>query len=97
VAKIPGKLVDAAGRPVAGAVIELVSREGIRGGARTEADGTFTASVRVTGEHQVFVMAADDRYDFRDPDFVEAHKSDFPAVSVAEGANRPLLLRLPAK
>jgi hypothetical protein len=84
VAKIPGKLVDAAGRPV--------------GGTRTEPDGTFTAIARISGEHQVFVVLGDDRNDsLNDPDFIEAHASDFPKMMVAEGENPPLLLRLPAK
>lgn len=94
----PGKLVDAAGRPAAGFSIWLLSREGLRGGARTNEDGTFTASTLTSGVYQVFILPADDRSDsLHDADFLDAHGSDFPTVMVAEGANPPLLLRMPAK
>jgi hypothetical protein len=62
--------------------------------AQTDTDGTFTASVWTTGQHQIFVVSTQDEIDnLRDPEFLQSHRSDYPPVTIVEGENPPLLLR----
>lgn len=97
--KITGKFVDAAGRPISGAWLGFVPRDGKQPSyAQTDTDGTFIASVWATGQHQIFVVSTQDEFDaLRDPDFLQANRSDYPPVTIAEGDNPPLLIHKPAQ
>jgi protocatechuate 3,4-dioxygenase beta subunit len=96
VAKLTGKLLDAEGRPVNGGQILFLSSAGVRSEGWVDSNGTLTASVMAAGEHRVYVIPGPEEYDsFRDPDFLAAHRDDFPPVEIVEGANAPLVLRMP--
>jgi hypothetical protein len=100
VAKVTGKLLDAAGQPIGGGRVLFVSRAG---GSKTSGfaaeDGTFTASFLEGGEQRIYLLSPTDDWNqiLRDPDFSDARRSDFPAVQIVEGANAPLVLRMPSQ
>jgi protocatechuate 3,4-dioxygenase beta subunit len=94
VAKLTGKLLDAAGSPVSGATILFQSSaDKLRSYGRTAKDGAFTASFRESGEYRVFAVSGADEL-LNDADFLRSHEGDFPPIRVAEGANAPVVLRL---
>lgn len=97
VTKLTGKLLDAAGRPARGGRILFVPREGnAQSLGWVDSNGTFTASLMAAGEYRVYVIGSAEESDsFSDPDFLAAHREDFPPVEIVEGANAPLVLRLP--
>jgi protocatechuate 3,4-dioxygenase beta subunit len=100
VANLTGKLLDAGGRPVSGArILFLPSVDNMRSSGYTKEDGSFTASFLTSGEHRIYVVSADaGQFDyFRDPNFLQSHRNDFPPVQVVEGMNAPLILRVPAQ
>jgi hypothetical protein len=94
VAKLTGRLLDAAGSPVSGATILFQSSaDKMRSYGRTAKDGAFTASFREPGEYRIFVVSGADEL-LNDADFLRSHEGDFPPIRVAEGANAPVVLRL---
>ena len=100
VARVTGKLLDTAGRPIGGGRVLFVSRAG---GNKTPGfaadDGTFTAAFLDAGEQRAYLLSPTDDWGqiMRDPDFADARRTDFPAVQIAEGANVPLVLRVPSQ
>jgi hypothetical protein len=100
VAKVTGKLLDAAGQPIGGGHVLFVSRAGgIKTSGFAADDGTFTARFLEAGEQRAYLLSSTDDWNqiLRDPDFPDARRSDFPAVHIAEGANVPLVLRVPSR
>lgn len=96
---IGGSLLDAAGRPVAGAVRMLMpGGSACHATAYAKADGSFRATLRVAGEYHIYTVADQSQaISLWDPDYLEAHNSDHPPVRVVEGPNPPITLRLPVK
>jgi hypothetical protein len=100
VAKVTGKLLDAAGRPIGGGRVVFVSRAGgVRSSGTARDDGTFTVNFLEAGEQRAYLLSPTDDWNqiLRDPDFPDARRNDFPAVQIAEGANVPLVLRVPSQ
>jgi hypothetical protein len=98
VAKVIGRLLDAAGQPVNSAIILFLSENHIRSHGFSGADGTFTANLLAPGRQHIFIVTADEELDdVRNPDFLKAHGDDFPVVQIAAGANVPLVLRMKAQ
>jgi hypothetical protein len=87
---ISGKIVDAAGQPVADQTIYFLSPAGT-GGTTSDAEGAFKAYLRTAGEYHVY--AAPDQTSLTDPDYLKEHEADFPVVRVVAGENPPILLR----
>ncbi|MEI9975998.1 MAG: carboxypeptidase-like regulatory domain-containing protein [Ignavibacteriota bacterium] len=96
VAQVRGRVLDAAGHPVSGASVLFLSRaDHIRSYGRTKEDGSFTASILTTGEHRVFTVTRPEDYDsLGDPLFLESHENDFAPVTISEGSNLPITLRI---
>lgn len=95
---IDGKLLDASGQPVSGAALLAIASGAAAstgGFAITEASGTFRLMLRKPGDFHTYL--ADDQSDWDDPDNLKKHEGDFPLVRVADGANPPVTLRLPAQ
>ncbi len=94
--EMKGKLVDPAGQPVANATLAFLP-DGFKtsAGATTLDDGSFKSIVRRPGEYHVYLV--ENRLDLADPDFLEAHKNDFPPITIIDGDNPPLTLRTLAK
>ena len=88
---ISGKIVDAAGQPVASQMIYFLSPTGNTGGTMSNADGAFKAYLRTAGEYHVYAWA--DQTSLADPDYLKEHESDFPVVRVVAGENPPIVLR----
>jgi hypothetical protein len=88
---ISGKIVDAAGQPVAGQMILFVSATGTGGGAISNAEGAFQASLRAAGEYHLYALP--DQNWAADPDYLKEHEKDFPVVRIVAGENPPILLR----
>jgi hypothetical protein len=100
VAKVTGKLLDASGQPIAGGRVIFVSRAGgIKTSGFAADHGTFTARFLEAGEQRAYLLSPTDDWNqiLRDPDFPDARRSDFPAVQIAEGANAPLVPRMPSQ
>jgi hypothetical protein len=96
VAKVTGKLLDAAGQPGSFCVVRgrysFIRRRG-------ERRWHVHREVYGSGEHRAYLLSPTDVWDdvIHNPDFRPAHQSVFPTVQSAEGANPPLILRLPAQ
>jgi hypothetical protein len=100
VAKVNGKLLDAAGQPIGGGRVLFVSRAGgIKTAGFAADDGTFTALFLEAGEQRAYLLSPTDDWTqvLRDPDFPGGRRSDFPAVQIAAGVNAPLVLRVPSQ
>ncbi|MGO9096063.1 MAG: carboxypeptidase regulatory-like domain-containing protein [Bryobacteraceae bacterium] len=94
-----GTILDAAGRPVAGAMVMLLSsRQPItQTWSETDSNGAFWVSSQVAGEFHVFVIADQSQADLlEDCDFIEAHKQDYPPLRLIDGPNPPVTLQVPA-
>jgi hypothetical protein len=89
-ATISGKIVNAAGQPVADRMIYLLSPAGT-GGGTSDAEGSFRLFVRTAGEYRVY--APPDQTSLSDPDYLKEHETDFPVVRIVAGENPPILLR----
>lgn len=87
---ISGKIVDAAGQPVAGQMIFFLSPAG-QGAAISDATGAFHAFPRAAGEYHVYALP--DPNSAADPDYLKEHEKDFPVVRVVAGENPPIILR----
>jgi hypothetical protein len=87
---ISGKIVDAAGQPVADKTLYFSSPAG-QGGAVSNAEGTFQSFLRTAGEYHVYVLP--DLNLASDPDYLKEHENDFPVVRVVAGENPPMVLR----
>jgi protocatechuate 3,4-dioxygenase beta subunit len=87
---VSGKIVDAAGKPVANKIVHFSSPAG-PGGAISDAEGEFKASLRAAGEYRVYVLP--DQNSSADPDYLKEHENDFPVVRVVAGENPPIVLR----
>lgn len=96
-----GVLLDAAGRPVAGAMVMFMSTSRPitqTWPSRTDSKGAFGVSLRAAGEFRVFVAPDQSGTDLlSDPDYIEAHRQDYPPIRLVDGPNPPLTLRMPAK
>jgi hypothetical protein len=91
--EVSGKLLDASGQPVSGAQLMLISSEPYgEGGANTDADGGFRCSLRQPGQYRVYVM--DDQSEWNDADYMSQHENDFPPLTVVNGTNPPVTLRV---
>jgi hypothetical protein len=94
-ARLTGTVVDAAGRPVAGAYVQLRTVSS-GSGTTTRADGTFTFESQVPGTYLLY--AAPDRSDTApDPADATRRGKEFPPVKLLPGDNAPVTLRLPAR
>jgi len=96
---LKGKVLDEAGRPAAGALVEFLPVTGASPAVSgwTGSDGTFTSSPMLSGDYRVYVLPDSDHQDLmEDPDYLKAHENDFPPLRVAAGVNPPLTLRAPA-
>jgi hypothetical protein len=94
-AKLTGTVVDAAGKPVGGAYVQLQS-ESSGSGTTTRADGTFTFERQVPGTYLLY--AAPDRSQTApDPAYASRYEKEFPPVQLVPGDNGPVTLRLPAR
>jgi hypothetical protein len=93
--EISGKLLDASGGPVSGALLAVTS-DGSAGEDRaaTGADGAFRVMLRQPGDYHIHLIG--DGSDWDDPDYLKKHESDFPLLRVVDGTNPPVALRLPA-
>ncbi|MGA2131045.1 MAG: carboxypeptidase-like regulatory domain-containing protein [Bryobacteraceae bacterium] len=94
--ELKGELLDAAGKPVAEAIVELES--GQPGGsavAVTDADGRFHLIASKAGQYRIYAIDPAHADSLSDPDYLDAHAKDFPPVVVADGENPPLTLRQP--
>jgi hypothetical protein len=87
---ISGKIVDAAGQPVAGQIVFFLSAAATSG-TISDAEGTFHAFPRAAGEYHVYALP--DQNSVTDPDYLKEHEKDFPVVRVVAGENPPILLR----
>jgi hypothetical protein len=78
---------------------ETTSQKGHRTSGFAADDGTFTATFLEAGEQRAYLLSSTDDWNqiLRDPDFLEARRSDFPTVQIAESANAPLVLRVPSQ
>jgi hypothetical protein len=96
---LDGDVVDSVtGAPVNGGRILFVSSSGVRSEGWVDSNGTLTASLMAAGEYRVYVISGQEESDsFHDPDFLAAHREDFPPVQIAEGTNAPLVLRMPGR
>jgi hypothetical protein len=92
--KLSGMVIDAAGQPVAGTMISLMS-DGDIGGGTTDAKGEFQSYLRTPGTYRAYVVTDNDQQ--FDPDYLKAHEADFPPIKVVAGENPPLILRYTAK
>ncbi len=93
---IHGKLVDASGGPAAGALLELASSgQAVQDMVTTGADGTFQLQLTQPGDYRIYLL--DDQDVWSDADYLDKHENDFPPFKAIDGANPPLLLRLPAR
>jgi hypothetical protein len=64
----------------------------------TDTAGDFQLYPRFAGDYHVYVAASLDQADsLSDPDYINAHRNDFPPLRLVEGQNPPLTLRLPAR
>ena len=96
---LSGKVLDEAGRPVAGAtVVFLLPLSGINPApAGTGSEGVFICSPILPGDYRVYVLPDPDHWELtQDPDYLKAHENDFPPVRVNAGANPSLTLHVPA-
>jgi hypothetical protein len=87
---IRGKLVDAAGQPVANQTIYFLSPAG-PGTAASNAEGAFQTYLRVAGDYHVYALPEQNLAS--DSDYLKEHEKDFPVVRVVSGENPPILLR----
>src|ERR1017187_3363010 len=94
--EIGGKVLDASGGPVSGALLAVAS-DGSAGQdtAAAGANGAFRLMLRQPGDYHIHLM--DDPSDWDDPDYVKKHESDFPLLRVVDGTTAPVTLRLPAQ
>ena len=91
--EVRGKLLDAAGHPVAGELLALISPQGVpESAATTGADGSFRVTVWRPGEYRV--VSITDGEEWNDPDYLLAHAVEFPALRVAQGKSTEVNLRL---
>ncbi len=91
-----GKVLDQAGRPAAGALVDFLPMTG-NGPAVSGSDGTFESSPLLPGDYRVYVLPDYAHMDLaQDPNYLKAHENDFPVLHVAAGVNPPLTLRAPA-
>ncbi|HEX3746012.1 MAG TPA: carboxypeptidase-like regulatory domain-containing protein [Bryobacteraceae bacterium] len=88
-ARMDGKLVGAAGQPVVGVTVCLLSSQD-ESTAITHSDGTYRSMVRIPGAYRVYLVS--DPGQLTDPDYLDAHQNDFPPVRLAAGENPPLVL-----
>ncbi len=94
-----GTLLDAAGRPVAGARLMLLStrRPVTQVWADTDSSGAFNANAAAGGEYRIFAVSDQSQADLlSDCDFVEAHRGDYPPLFLSEGAGPRFTLKMPA-
>jgi hypothetical protein len=96
VAKVTGRLLDAAGQPISGGRVLFLSTDGIWSSGIAGDSGTFKASFQQAGEQRAYLLLPTDEWNnvMRDPDFLDAHRNDYPTVQIAEGENAPLVLRM---
>ena len=94
--EIGGKVLDASGGPVSGALLAVAS-DGSAGQdtAAAGANGAFRLMLRQPGDYHIHLIS--DQSDWDDPDYVKKHESDFPLLRVVDGTNAPVTLRLPAQ
>ncbi|MGA2144425.1 MAG: carboxypeptidase regulatory-like domain-containing protein [Bryobacteraceae bacterium] len=97
--RVTGNLRDAAGQAVPGAVVVIESANLLaRRMTVTDTAGDFQLYPRFAGDYHVYVAASLDQADsLSDPDYINAHRNDFPPLRLVEGQNPPLTLRLPAR
>ena len=96
--KVAGQLLDGSGEPVSGGILlALTSGPEPRPGgtAIIQADGKFTLMMQHPGDYHIYLSGG--QGDLENPDYLKKHEADFPPLTVAEGANPPLALRLPAQ
>jgi len=90
-ARLTGTVVDATGKPVAGAYVQLQTDSG--SGTTTRADGTFTFESQVPGTYLLY--AGPDRSQTApDRAYATRHEKEFPPVQLLPGDNGPVTLRL---
>jgi hypothetical protein len=90
--EVRGILTDAAGRPVAGELLALISPQGVPdSAATTDADGSFRMTVWRAGEFRW--VSITDQEEWNDPDYLLAHAGEFPPLQVAQGQNAEVNLR----
>ena len=94
--EIGGKVLDASGGPVSGALLAVAS-DGSAGQdtAAAGANGAFRLMLRQPGDYHIHLIS--DQSDWDDPDYVKKHESDFPLLRVVDGTTAPVTLRLPAQ
>jgi hypothetical protein len=96
---VTGTLLDAAGKPVSGAVVAIESTQPTgRTMALTGVDGVFQLHPPSGGDFRIYVVADENQAgSLSDPDYLKAHEKDFAPLRIVEGQNPPLTLRLPAR
>ena len=92
--KLTGSLTDASGQPAAGISLAFVRDENwTENIGNTDGQGALHAAVRQAGDYHIYVVRNQNSMD--DEDYLEQHANDFPVVHVVDGANAPLVLRMP--
>jgi hypothetical protein len=87
-------VINAAGQPVPEVTVLL--RSGAESGiGMSDAKGEVRIMLRFPGEYRVYTPP--DQGSVYDPDYLNAHENDSPAVKVVRGDNPPLWVKLPAK
>lgn len=86
--ELNGKLVDAAGSPVAHAYV--MAMPSIQGYRATQADGTFKLGLLRAGDYHLYVLT--DPMMWNDADYLDQHANDYPVVTVVDGPNPPIVL-----
>jgi hypothetical protein len=91
---VEGKLIDRSGRGVSGRYVQLLpagqNSSPLFSWTVTNWDGSFKLSV-LPGDH--FLYIADGLESLADPDYLDAHRSDFRPVHVVRGANPGLIVK----
>ena len=94
---ISGTVVDRQGRPVAGAMVVLVTgASGVRGSAMTNEKGIFNAWLADPGDYRVVVAPSSLDFASDSEDYVAKHQADYPVLHAVNGDNVPLNLVLKA-
>jgi hypothetical protein len=93
-ASISGTIVDAQGKPVAGAMLAFLSDgPGGRGSAVTNETGTFRTVLAMAGDYHVYMLSdQNDGASLTDVEYLQAHQRDFPVLRVVGGDNPPMTL-----
>jgi hypothetical protein len=92
---LTGSLTDDFGKPAADVTLAFVLNGAwTENVGNTDGHGVIHASVRQAGDYHIYVVP--DQSSIDDEDYVEQHANDFPIIHLVDGANAPLVLRMPA-